>query len=462
MALGGATVSAWLPAQEPSAATPVPTSPAVAAPVPAPAVPAPVAPEATAPTPPAVTTPDPLRFAKVSPLGKAPDWEQLQAWAGTMSREEFESAWKEIYSPETGLPPPFEITADALVVPTGNPLEPTMKLAFRRDETTEIPNRTWRKAADLPALRGRPLLSDIHIALDPGHIGGQWSFMEERYLSFKPGEAVQEGTLSLITARVLAQRLEALGARVSLVRDQLEPVTEQRPNDFEKVARQTLAEHGILNPLPTYEGLQGDAKILTVQWQTEKLFYRVSEIHARGRKVNEKIKPDLVLCLHLNAEGWGPSDAPQFTPKNHLHVLVNGCYAPVELEQQDVRFEMLQRLLARVHEEEIPLAVSVAEGMARSTKLPAYIYTTPNARKVATSPYVYARNLLANRLYQCPVVYLEPFVMNHEETYRRLLAGHYVGRTLINGRLQASALEEYVSGVVQGLLNYYQNQRRSS
>ncbi|TDU71101.1 N-acetylmuramoyl-L-alanine amidase [Prosthecobacter fusiformis] len=405
--------------------------------------------------------PDPLRFAKVSPLGKEPDWAELKVYAGTLTRDEFQNAWQEIYSPEMGLPPPFDITPDELVVPTGDPTDPTLVLPFRKPAGEGVaPEASWRRAADLPPLRGRPPLSDLHIALDPGHIGGAWAQIEERFLSFKPGESIREGDLSLLTAQVLTERLKALGARVSLVRDKAQPVTEQRPADFERLAQDTLKEHGILAPLPTYAGLQGDAKILTVQWQTEKLFYRVSEIHARAEKVNSQIKPDIVLCLHLNAEAWGPSNAPQFSPQNHLHVLVNGCYAPVELEQQDVRYEMLTRLFNRVHEEEIPLANAVAEGMARVTGLPAYIYTTPNARKAGTNPYVYARNLLANRLYQCPVVYLEPFVMNHEETYRRLLAGHYVGRTLIAGRLQSSALEDYVRGIVQGLLSYYQNQRR--
>jgi hypothetical protein len=140
-------------------------------------------------------------------------------------------------------------------------------------------------------------------------------------------------------------------------------------------------------------------------------------------------------------------------------VLVNGCYAPVELQQQDVRFEMLHRLFSRIHEEELPLAEAVAGGMSSATGLPAYIYTTPNARRVGTSPYVYARNLLANRLFQCPVVYLEPYVMNHEETYRRLLHGHFLGRTLIAGRLQSSAIEDYVRGIVNGVVAYYQKHR---
>ena len=97
--------------------------------------------------------------------------------------------------------------------------------------------------------------------------------------------------------------------------------------------------------------------------------------------------------------------------------------------------------------------------MAKATGLPAYVYTTKNARRAGASPYVYARNLLANRLYECPVIYLEPYVMNHQETYQRLLLGHYVGRTLLGGRLQTSVIEDYVRGIVDGLVRHYQSKR---
>ena len=96
----------------------------------------------------------------------------------------------------------------------------------------------------MPPLKGRAPLSDVHIAIDPGHIGGGYSQMEERYLSFAPGEAIQEGTLTLTTAQVLAERLKALGAYVSLVRDRLDPVTELRPSDLITPARQLLIESG--------------------------------------------------------------------------------------------------------------------------------------------------------------------------------------------------------------------------
>ncbi len=438
----------------PPAAAP-PLTPGQITPGAAPLTP-PDAPEA-ATAPPAAA---PTHWDRLSALGTKPDWLKLQSFHQTLTRGEFEAAMRDVYSDGSPLPPPWKLEFDGVIIKTGDPVKPEARIAFATRPEAPLPgSRTWRAAAEMPLLKDRPLLSDIHIAIDPGHIGGGYAKMEERTLSFAPGESIQEGDLTLTTAQVLAERLKALGAYVSLVRDRAEPVTLQRPNDLVVPARQILADAGFPQPQENYSGVTGDAKILTVQWQSEKLFYRVSEIHARGQKVNNTIKPDVVLCLHFNAEAWGDAAAPQFSPMNHMHVLVNGCYSPVELEQQDVRFDMFHRLFSRIHQEELPLAEAVANGMRLTTGLPAYVYTTHNARHVGTNSYVYARNLLANRLYDCPVVYLEPYVMNNEETYRRLLRGHFLGRTLISGRLQSSAIEDYVQGVVKGLVAYYQKNR---
>ncbi len=448
----------------PSAPAPAaPLTPAQVTPGPAPVSAAPPSdPTLTpaAPAQPAPPPPPPSRWDRLSALGTKPDWLKLQSFHQALTRTEFEAAIKDVYSDGSPFPPPWKLEIDGVVIKTGDLVKPEVRIAFATRPEAPLPGtRTWRAAAEMPPLKGRPLLSDIHIAIDPGHIGGGYAQMEERRLSFAPGESIQEGDLTLTTAQVLAERLKALGAYVSLVRDRAEPVTLQRPSDLLAPARQILVDAGFPQPQENYSGVSGDAKILTVQWQSEKLFYRVSEIHARGQKVNETIKPDVVLCLHFNAEAWGDATAPQFSPMNHLHVLVNGCYSPVELEQQDVRFEMLHRLFSRTHLEELPLAEAVANGMRLSTGLPAYVYTTPNARHVGTNSYVYARNLLANRIYDCPVVYLEPYVMNNEETYQRLLRGHFLGRTLIAGRLQSSAIEDYVQGVVKGIVAYYQKHR---
>jgi N-acetylmuramoyl-L-alanine amidase len=414
-------------------------------------------PAAPAPTPP---TPPPANLASLSAMAEAPKWSSLTLLSKTMSKEEFVTALETFYSDGSAFPAPWDVEEKAVVVKTGDPAAPTVRIEFLqpKEKAADLP-RFWRRVDELPPLKGRPPLSDLHIALDPGHIGGAYAKIEERFLSFAPGESIQEGDLSLLTAQLLKKKLETLGAVVTLVRENSEPVTSFRPADLRLIAQSVLRDAGVPMPVENYDPTSGDAKILTTQWQSEKLFYRVSEIRARAKKVNEKLKPDIVFCLHFNAESWGDATLPQFSPQNHMHVLINGCFSPLELTSQDVRYEMIGRVFSKAHTIELPLAEAVADSLASTTGLPPYVYTTTNAKRVGANSYVYARNLLANRLYECPVIYLEPFVMNHQETYQRLLLGHFQGRTLVGGKLRASAISDYVEGVVQGLLKFSQNKR---
>jgi len=197
-----------------------------------------------------------------------------------------------------------------------------------------------------------------------------------------------------------------------------------------------------------------------VRWEKELLFYRNSEIRERAELVNERIRPDLVLCLHFNAEAWNEPTKPTLVDHNHLHLLVNGAYLPPELEFDDVRFEMLQRLLSRTHEAEIGLAEQLAVTMARRTQLPPYQYTTENVTRAGTTGYVYLRNLLATRLYQAPVIYFEPYVMNSDEVFWRVEEGDYEGLRNVNGTDRPSIYREYADGIVDGLVEYYRAARK--
>lgn len=410
----------------------------------------------------AAAEPAPISAGTLNPLAVAPDWSRLTQFTKCLTRDVFVTALQDVYLEKSRFPVPWIVGPDSVKVQTGQPDHPSVEIPFARTPAEILPPpRYWKTAQELPPLEGRPPLSDLHIAIDAGHIGGGYGVMEERHLSFQPSEAIQEGDLTLLTAQVLEQRLRALGAFVSQVRPSAGPVTTLSPSDLRAEALTALQSAGITKPKDSYEGITGEARLLTIQWQSEKLFYRVAEILARGEKVNTEIKPDLVLCLHFNAEAWGSATAPQFSPVDHLHLLINGCYSPREVATQDTRFELFQRLFSQTHAEEAALAGPVMHALAASTGLPPYQYTTPFARRVDNNPYVYARNLLANRIFQCPVLYFEPYVMNNENTYRRLLLGHWIGRTLVNGRLQTSAVEDYVRGIVQGLLDYYQTARAS-
>jgi len=71
------------------------------------------------------------------------------------------------------------------------------------------------------------------------------------------------------------------------------------------------------------------------------------------------------------------------------------------------------------------------------------------------NPYVWARNLLANRLYRCPVVFLEPYVMNNREVWERVQAGDYDGERVVADTLRPSIFREYAETVAEGVAQYY-------
>src|SRR2546421_992736 len=99
--------------------------------------------------------------------------------------------------------------------------------------------------------------------------------------------------------------------------------------------------------------------------------------------------------------------------------------------------------------------------MPKKPQLPPYKYpTTLTTTKVGSTGYVYARNLLATRLYRCPVVYCEPYVMNSRDAFARIQAGDYESTRNINGLERKSIFREYADGVVNGLVQYYRAARK--
>ncbi|MDQ3200243.1 MAG: N-acetylmuramoyl-L-alanine amidase [Verrucomicrobiota bacterium] len=397
--------------------------------------------------------------ANLSTLGRAPDWSELEKYQGSMTHDEFVSRLENVYGRHGYDPELIKVEPDLarILVKRGGP--GYFVLHFAKSEADRLPVAHWWKAPGaLPPSKGAPL-AGFHIALDPGHLGGTWAEMEERWFQIDRAPPVKEGDMTLQVARLLATRLESLGAKVSLVREKAEPITPYRPSDFEEIARQFLLRAGVEDPRTNFDGPADPEKEQTVGWQRELLFYRNSEIRRRASLVNYRLQPDLVISLHFNAEPWGDPNHPTLVPNNHLHLLVNGAYLPPELELDDERFEMLQKLLSGAYPEELALAESIAGTMAKATGLPPYRYKTENVTPVGTSGYVFARNLMATRLYRCPTVYLEPYVMNSREVFARVQAGDYDGTRRVAGKKRPSIFREYVDGVVDGVLEYFQTTR---
>ena len=397
----------------------------------------------------------------ISPLGKTPDWSSLERYQKTITHDEFARVLQTIYCPRGFDAEIIQLDAEEARFAIDREEKSYFTLRFARDDQSQKPvPRLWRPAAALPAAPKNLALAGLRIAIDPGHIGGPWAQMEERWFQVGDSKPVQEGDMTLRVAKLIAPKLRAQGAKVSLVRNKTEPLTPKRPDDMKEVAKNILLRGGDAVPREDFSGPSDPEKAHTIRWQDELLFYRNSEIRQRAEIVNAQLRPDITLCLHFNAEAWEDPKSPRLTDRNHLHLLVNGSYSQPELNYDDVRFEMLQRLLSRTHEEELPLAESSAAAMARRTKLPPYEYTTDNVLKVGATGYVYARNLIANRLFQCPVVYYEPYVMNSDEVFWRIQEGDYEGIRNVNGTDRPSIFREYADGVVAGLLDYYRSARK--
>jgi hypothetical protein len=381
--------------------------------------------------------------AALTPLAPQPDWSKLEVFQETITRRDFVSLLDKLYAP-AGAWKETIVVQDDMAIITTHPDRPPFLLRFASSrETAKSAPRYWRSRAQLPPEEpGRPL-AGLKIALDPGHIGGYWARMEERWFQIGDSPPVMEGDMTLTVAELLAPRLEELGAEVFLTRGRPAPATSLVPDQLANTAAASLAEKGVPNDE------------VSLRKESERLFYRVAEIRRRARLVNETIRPDVVICLHFNAEPWGDATNPQLVDQNHLHFLIAGALSGQEIAYEDQRYDMLVKLLNRSFLEEVALTNVISRKMAAATGLPPYFYRTGAAIRVNANPYVWARNLLANRLFACPVVYIEPYVMNSRLVFDRIQAGDYEGLRDFAGFMRKSIYREYADAVADGILAYY-------
>lgn len=387
---------------------------------------------------------------RLTPLGIPPDWSRLDSFQHTITRERFASLLDGHFAPGGAWKDVMEVGAEAAVIQTRRGQPPYTLLFARSAQEAKPAPRFWRRLAELPPAPPSKPLHGLKITIDPGHIGGRWAKMEERWFQLGKAEPVREGDMTLLVAKKLKPKLEAMGAVVSLTRSKAEPTTADRPSGLRAAAAASLRDRG--RPV-TQE---------TLRKESERLFYRVSEIRQRAQLVNTKLQPDLVLCLHFNAEPWGDENRPRLVSENHLHFLVTGAWSAEELSYEDQRLEMLLKLLTGAAAEEISVSATLARVMAARTGLPPYTYRGNSALNVQNHPYLWARNLLANRLFNCPVIYIEPYVMNSHEVHERIQAGDYRGLRQVAGKLRPSLYEEYAEAVAAGLAAHYsqRGQRR--
>ena len=408
----------------------------------------------------------PARADHLSPLAPKPDWGSLDAYQKTITRGDFSHLINSIYSLDGAFWNYCDIN-DARVVIYSDLRKsiPLFTLEFAPSESATAPLPYHYITHAVSNDPSKPL-KGIKIALDPGHLGGDWAKLEARWFQLGDDPPVMEGNLTLITCQLLAQRLQADGATIIWSKQDHAPTTDLRPDDLRREAIAALARNkpadeefhpSFLFGLESLHRSHHASEELTetrINDEAALLFYRVAEIRARGTLVNRQ-HPDLTICVHYNADDWGDPANPQLVGDSRLIIFVNGYYEAGEIAYDDYKFDLLRKLLDRTAVQEERGCALVGQSMLNAFGYPPDIAGKLSAHRVTDVPSVYARDLLANRIFHGPVIYCEGPYMNARDAYYRIIAGDYLGLRTIRGQSVPSIYRVYAESVEKGVLEYF-------
>ena len=323
-------------------------------------------------------------------------------------------------------------------------------------------SRYWRTAEEIALQRGDSdlPLAGLHIALDPGHIGGQWAAAEGRQFRIAEDDFyVREGELVLAVAELARTKLMALGAKVTLLREAALRVNPNNPVEYLELAAEQVSppNESSLSALWEYG--------CAVRVRAVHLSIVKGDLMERARLVNREVQPDALISLHINAAAWPTENESEASDSgnamlrlvdaNNLHVLIFGCLSDEELQAENQLEQLAVKLTNGSGPAERLLGGALATALAEATELPAARYRRNNAILLSSQqPYLFARNLLLLRMAECPTVLLEPYISNSVGAYGRLqsaLANRAADRALAEDDI----LLQYADAVVAGVRACY-------
>lgn len=251
-------------------------------------------------------------------------------------------------------------------------------------------------------------LADCKIAIDPGHFGSQYAYLEQRFVkisSVVPPIAFNEGDLTLLTALYLKELLEKEGAKVFLTR--------------------TRQGEGAISQ-NFFEFLQTQPSLWLMQKTLTQLFrgvYNSLDLHARADKINA-FKPDVTVIIHYNAHDSEAEKTTSTTDKNFNMVFIPGSFGQGELREKEARYELMRLLVTSDFSLSESFSKVVLKKLDEHLQIPT-VTVLDGARYLETASIkvaegVYARNLAMTRLVHGPICYGESLVQNNLQEALRL------------------------------------------
>jgi N-acetylmuramoyl-L-alanine amidase len=391
--------------------------------------------------------------ARLSPLSPEPHWERLHDYQFTITRERFENLLDQLYSPDQGARSYLRISSESMTLYSDQARTIPLFSLFFASDSTSLRDRPRQSRLPQNRLSEKPL-EGLRICLDPGHIGGDYAKLEERFFKIDEAPSVEEAKLNLMTCKILEKELQKQGAEIVWTKQDEEPVTQLRPSQLREEALKWIFDLGVAKFLPIEE---------EVSKRADMLFYRTAEIRSRADRIRN-LKPDLTICLHYNAGEWGPDPLhPTLVEKSRLVIFVTGVFMASELKYDDQKYDLLSQLLEQNEEIELKLSSKMANRMKESLQMAPELYKNWSAVvPIKNEPYIYARNLAANRWFEGPTVFVEGPYMNAKDAYERIIAGDYEGEKVIQGVSLPSLYRQFAVSVAQGVVDYYRTAKEPS
>ncbi|NGX38841.1 MAG: hypothetical protein KR126chlam1_00156 [Chlamydiae bacterium] len=292
----------------------------------------------------------------------------------------------------------------------------------------------------------RKNLVGCKIAIDPGHLGGKYARLEERFIDIPPSLerekaiAFDEGTLSFLTARYLQILLEKEGAEVMITRKRIgEGVYEKDFFDWLKASPELWWKEAHLTTL-------------------FRRYYNPLDLRARAKRINA-YAPDLTVVIHYNSQevAEGSASNHSVASSNYNMVFIPGAFCRSELITQESRYEFIRLLVT----DDLPASLHLSQAILKqfSSHLGVPVVSKNDGARylenvcLKLDEGVYARNLALTRLVHGPVCYGETLIQNNIDECQTLSRKDFV----IDGRRCSSRIkqvaEAYFDGIKEHLLN---------
>jgi N-acetylmuramoyl-L-alanine amidase len=290
-------------------------------------------------------------------------------------------------------------------------------------------------------------LKGIKVAIDPGHFGGAFAELEERYVAI-PAEVTKnnqpirffEGDLTYLTALELQRLLKDEGAVVLLTRSGIGQGAIKE--DFSKWRE-------------THSDLNQSTSPLSKIFRTH---YNREDLKERAKIINE-FSPDITIVIHYNAHLTEEEEKQKslVTKCNYNLAFIPGAFGSGELKTIGDRYEFLRLIVTDQIHESFKLSECITRQFVKQLGIPLIAADEKTSYTEASclmqAPGIYCRNLALTRLVHSPVCYGETLVQNNQDEIYRLSEHN----TSVENIPCPQRVKEVAQAYFEGIKEYYKD-----